>query len=118
MKYKGYELLKAIAEGNIKEETKFTFRTDENIENVCWDGKNFKYIDTDENIMAFYPDIKLINGIFELIEDEIDIQSIEEIDIDQVIETDDKTGIALLHINKLIKAVKQLNKEIQELKEK
>ena len=55
----------------------------------------------------------------ELIEDEtIDIDNIEEIDIDQLINTDDKTGIALLHINKLIRAVKQLNKEIKSIKEK
>ena len=55
----------------------------------------------------------------ELIEDEtIDIDNIEEIDIDQLINTDDKTGIALLHINKLIRAVKQLNKEIKELNKK
>ena len=50
--------------------------------------------------------------------EEIDIDNIEKLDIDQIINTDDKTGIALLHINKLVQAVKQLNKEIKELKEK
>lgn len=55
---------------------------------------------------------------FELIEDEeIDIQNIEEINIEQVIGTDDKSGIALLHINKLIQAVKQLDKRTRKEKE-
>ncbi|MGM9881503.1 MAG: hypothetical protein ACI31S_01515 [Bacilli bacterium] len=63
-------------------------------------------------------DISFLNEEVELIEDEVDIDNIKEIDIDQVINTDDKTGIALLHINKLVQAVKQLNKEIKSIKEK
>lgn len=63
-------------------------------------------------------DMSFLNEEVELIEDEVDIDNIEEIDIDQVINTDDKTGIALLHINKLVKALKQLNKEIKSIKEK
>ena len=45
---------------------------------------------------------------FELIEDEIDIDSIEEMELDVI---DDAT----YYINDLIKAVKQLNKEVKEL---
>lgn len=47
-------------------------------------------------------------------EDEIDIQRIEEIDLESVIPSDDKSGIALLHVNKLIKAVKQLDNKLKE----
>lgn len=66
-----------------------------------WMAIKLQHIDLDDTV--------------KLIEDKIDIQSIEEIDIDQVIGTDDKTGIALLHINKLIKAVKQLDNKIKEV---
>lgn len=64
---------------------------------------------------------------FELIEDEtIDIDSIEELDefeLDQFIIMDnaerfDRTMIEYSKINKLVQAVKQLNKEIKSIKEK
>ena len=76
-------------------------------------------INSDWGIFSDYTINNILNDEVELIEDEtIDIDNIEEIDIDQLINTDDKTGIALLHINKLIRAVKQLNKEIKSIKEK
>ena len=49
--------------------------------------------------------------MFELIEDEVDIDNIEEMTLDGV---EDVTYF----INDLIKAVKQLNKEIKSIKEK
>lgn len=117
MKYKGYELLKAIAERNIKEGAKFIeYKDNKEVTRSTFNGKDFEHIT--DRYSSYDTAWHLFNCTFELIEDEIDIQNVEEIDIDQVIETDDKTGIELLHINKLIKAVKQLNKEIQELKEK
>lgn len=58
-----------------------------------------------------------LNAEVEIVEEEIDIDSIEEIDIDKVIEIDDKAGIAFLHINKLIRAIKQHQREIDKLKE-
>lgn len=106
--YKGYELYKMIANREIDKNSKFK---DNNDIIWIWNGIDFES-------EYSYSDIVFSQMDFELIEDEIDIDSIEEIDIDQVINTDDKTGIALLHINKLIRAVKQLNKEIKELKEK
>lgn len=61
------------------------------------------------------PDIELINGTFELIEEEIDIQSIEEIETEAIgnlaMEMKDK-------FNKILKWAKQHDKEIKELKEK
>lgn len=103
--YRGYELMKLVSQGKLS--------LKQRVNSLSIDYKNctidFILKDRAENIMDLD---------FELIEDEIDIDSIEEIDIDQVINTDDKTGIALLHINKLVQAVKQLNKEIKSIKEK
>ena len=61
----------------------------------------------------------IINYEFELIEDEIDIDNIEEllkIEEYEVDKTD--TVINRNKINELVKAVKQLNKEIKSIKEK
>lgn len=99
--YKGYELMKLVSEGKVSLNQKVS-ATNFEYENCTID---FVIKDRAENIM----DLE-----FELIEDEIDIQDIEEINIDQVISTDDKSGIALLHINKLIKVVKQLDKKLKE----
>ena len=112
--YKGYELIKAIAEGNIKEGAKFIeYKDNKEVTRSTFNGKDFEHItDRYSNYDTAW---HLFNCTFELIEDEIDIQSIEEIDIDQVIEKDDKIGIALLHINKLIKVAKQLDNKIKEV---
>ena len=61
--------------------------------------------------MEDIPDVELINGTFELIEDEIDIDSIEELEGKVEYSTERNT------INQLIQAVKQINKEVKELKE-
>lgn len=65
-------------------------------------------------------DVELINGTFELIEeDTIDIDNIEEllkIEEYEVDKTD--TVINRNKINELVQAVKQLNKEIKSIKEK
>lgn len=109
--YTGIELLEAYYNGEINKNTKLK---DYN--------KECQLIDVKSSVISalnYYRATELVNHTFELIEDEtIDIDNIEEIDIDQVINTDDKTGIALLHINKLIQSLKQLNKEIKSIKEK
>lgn len=69
--------------------------------------------------MKYRTDIELINGTFELIEDEVDIDNIEEllkIEEYEVDKTD--TVINRNKINELVQAVKQLNKEIKSIKEK
>ena len=61
----------------------------------------------------------IVNYEFELIEDEIDIDNIEEllkIEEYEVDKTD--TVINRNKINELVQAVKQLNKEIKSIKEK
>lgn len=58
-------------------------------------------------------DVELINGTFELIEeDTIDIESIEE--LNELSDCEERN----MKINEIIRTVKQLNKEIKSLKEK
>lgn len=104
MKYKGYELLKAIANGEIKERSRFKaeYKTF-----IARDGYLFVEYDNRQE----YANSFELNWEFELIEDEIDIDSIEEMELDVI---DDAT----YYINDLIKAVKQLNKEVKELENK
>lgn len=91
-----------------------------------WNGENLIYQETKTCIMKYRTDIELINGTFELIEDNtIDIESIEELDINYkecvdlgnntIFDYHNNTRTA---INELIQAVKQLNKEIKSIKEK
>lgn len=120
MKYKGYELLKAIADGEIKEGTKFK----------C----------LNENPMQYYPDsniyryehgnflgrfggfniLSIVNKDFEIVQkqEEIDIDSIEEIKLRPLDREHLSFGGLIFEekINKLVQAVKQLNKEVKELK--
>lgn len=120
MKYKGYELMKAIAEGKIKSGTKF--KTKEGKE-VKWNGYNLMSIDFNECYMCIINDICFINEVFELTEDEIDIDSIEELndtcyDVNAMSDDDlefyhNKTRTT---INEILQAVKQINKEVKELK--
>ena len=99
MKYKGYELMKAVSEGklNLKQKVSTT-SLDYTIEFVLKDIA-FNIMDLD----------------FELIEDEIDIDSIEE--LKSVTNNIDGTVCIMVKINELVQAVKQLNKKVKELKE-
>ena len=140
MKYKGYELIKAIADGEIKNGSKFIFKTEHNMkEEVLWDGEVFLYANSKKTIVSDYTDINLIQGTFELIENKIDvdIDSIEKIKWTEINGTGDKQDEFVLEkngryicandvemeydlvrtVNKLIQAVKQLNKEVKDLKE-
>ena len=103
--YKGYELYKMIAEGKIKEGTKFR---DNNKQIWKWNGVDFIYTERD------YQDIVFTQMDFELIEDEIDIQNIEKIRYYRTSEDDlyndnfeDFRGV----INELVEAVKQLDRK-------
>ena len=114
MKYKGYELLKAIADGEIKDGTKFK----------CLNEKPMQYY-TDSNIYRYehgsllgkfggFNILSIVNKDFEIVQkqDEIDIDSIEELEGIVEYSTERNT------INQLIQAVKQLNKEKKSIKEK
>ena len=123
MKYKGYELLKAIADGEIKEGTKFK----------CLDEKPMEYY-PDSNIYRYehsnflgrfggFNILSIVNKDFEIVQkqEEIDIDSIielEEFELDQFVTMDknerfDRTMIEYSKINELVQAVKQLNREYQ-----
>lgn len=94
--YKGYELMKMLSEGKIDINQKVsTLSLDYE---KCTIG--FVIKDRAERIM---------NLSFELIEDEINIQEIEELEIGETTEE-------RLKINKLIQIVKQLDKKLEESK--
>lgn len=110
--YKGYELIKAIADGEIKEGQQF---------NVYKDGEPYfsqpvyyksQVLRQNGTLLTeFLTLANIVSLDFKLIEDEIDIDNIEEMTLDGV---EDVTYF----VNDLIKAVKQLNKEIKSIKEK
>ena len=120
--YKGYELIKEIAEGNIKEDTKFR-EMEENRYYIVKDRKLWEQEDTGiynsklENLQITY-------GVFELIENEVDIDNIKELlKIGELVNYNyevDKTDVVINRnkINELVQAVNQLNKEIKSIKEK
>ena len=104
MKYKGYELLKAIADGKIKDGSRFKagYRTF-----IARDGYLFVEYDNRQE----YANSFELKWEFEQIEDKIDIDSIEE--LEGIVEYSTERN----KINQLIQAVKQLNKKVKELKE-
>lgn len=117
MKYKGYELLKAIADGKIKDGTKFK----------CLNEKPMQYY-TDSNIYRYehgsflgrfggFNILSIVNKDFEIVQkqDEIDIDSIGE--LKAVTNNIDGTACIMNKINELVQAVKQINKEVKKLKE-
>lgn len=95
----------------------------------------FLYANSEKTIVSDYTDIKLIQGTFELIENKIDvdIDSIEKIKWTEINGTGDKQDEFVLEkngryicanyddvemelvrtVNKLIQAVKQLNKRLE-----
>ena len=128
MKYKWYELLKAIADEEIKDGTKFK----------CLNEKPMEYY-PDSNIYRYehsnflgrfggFNILSIVNKDFEIVQkqDEIDIDSIEEFEIvgcnikfnDTLLPTESIINDMILDkMNKLVQAVKQLNKEVKELEE-
>ena len=111
MKYKGYELLKAIADGEIKDGTKVISKDCSNNRIIYFNVNELCWKDNGVSVFNSIYLLDFLNYNFELIEDEIDIDSIEE--LEGIVEycTERNT------INQLIQAVKQLKKEVKELKE-
>lgn len=119
--YKGWELIKAIEDGKIKDGSRFkagygTF--------IARDGYLFVEYDNRQE----YANSFELKWEFELIEDEIDIDSIEklskiayaEINLNKKgskkdVKFTDKEIILAEKINQLIKAVKQIDKRVKEL---
>lgn len=109
--YIGWELMKAIADGEIKEGSKI--KINEDIYIFC-EG-NFMSDSTGHYLTGIYNDIDFATAKFELIEDEIDIDNIEEYKqehTERCIDIDIRNKI-----NELIKAVKQIDKRIKKLEE-
>ncbi len=112
MKYKGYELLKAIADGEIKDGSKVIAPNDMQ---YTYNGNAFK--DENGNFMnEEFSDCEYAMFDFELIEDEIDIDSIEE--LKSVTNNIHGTICMMSKINELVQAVKQINKEVKEMENK
>lgn len=140
MKYKGYELLKAIADGEIKEGSLILF------DSIIWIVDEYsdivKYKEEHITLFNTYKAKEIAMSDFELIEDKIDIDSIKhkELEILQEIlgqcdffkgnekyilkvinENNSRLVDAILKVSKenetLLQAVKQLNKKVKELKE-
>lgn len=110
MKYKGYELLKAIADGEIKEGSLILF------DSIIWIVDEYsdivKYQEEHITLFNTYKAKEIAMSDFELIEDEIDIDSIEELEGIVEYSTERNT------INQLIQAVKQIDKRVKKIEEK
>lgn len=104
--YKGWELMKAIEDGEIKDGSKF--KTKEGNE-IKWNGINFMFTHSAKYYMQEVNDITFLQESFELIEDEIDIDNIKELEGIVEYATEQDT------INKLIQAVKQIDKRVKKL---
>ena len=108
--YKGWELMKAIANGDIKNGSKFR-----DLHQSSKDNFNlYKY--ENENLKGRFGGtnlITLLNDKFELIEDEIDIDSIEEYKqehTERCIDIDIRNKM-----NEILQAVKQIDKRVKKL---
>ena len=111
--YKGWELMKAIADGEIKEGSLISF------DNIIWIVDEYSDIvkHQKEYITLFntYKAIEIANGEFRIINDEINIDNIEEYKqehTERCIDIDIRNKI-----NELIKAVKQIDKRVKKLEE-
>lgn len=115
--YKGYELLKAIENGEIKENTEFLTK---NKTKIYYDGSILRYKEAYCGIKANTEiGMSWLKGEFELIKDnKVDIDSIEELLKIEPYEAD-KTDIVINRnkINELLKWAKQADKEIKSIKE-
>ena len=109
--YKGYELLKAIANGEIKEGSLILF------DSIIWIVDEYsdivKYKKEYITLFNTYKAKEIAMSDFELIENKIDIDSIGE--LKSVTNNIDGTVCIMNKINELVQAVKQINKEVKEL---
>lgn len=108
--YKGWELMKKIADGEIKKNQNIRIKFKDNSGEIfVFDGTEIIDI-THKNIFDIYGTLTVLKSDIELLQDEIDIDSIEELEGKIEYSTERNT------INQLIQAVKQLNKEVKEIK--
>lgn len=116
--YKGYELIREISDGKIKENSKIKVRKNNKIIEVIEYKKGRLNWGKGGNFNTEY----LCNNrvSFELIEDEIDIEKIEELNdtnYDAKILTEKEKeyyhNITRTRLNEVIKAVKELDKKMK-----
>lgn len=123
--YKGWELMKGIAEGEIKKETKFK---DKDGKKVVWNGYNFIFVEIEEHYMRIINEIDFLNSTFEAIEDEKGIDEIKELYINKDIKLVGKDTIESWtgrnlditfanKINEVLQAVKQIDKRVKKLED-
>lgn len=116
--YKGYELIKAIADGEIKEG--MSFRNNSYMDDIIYkDG--YLGIEESDGTFATIDIMFHINSEFELIADEIDIQEIEELNdtnFDFATITDKEINyyhnLTRTKLNEVIRAIKQIDKKLKE----
>lgn len=106
--YKGWELMKAIADGEIKEGSRFNVHRTYSAIAVLED----RILHIEDGNKRILTTNDLLIYTFELIEDEIDIDNIKELEGIVEYATEQDT------INKLIQAVKQIDKRVRKLEGK
>lgn len=125
--YKGWELIQAIADGEIKNGSRLKFTNQQNGTNItvtvgkdCSGKFVLKNENTDNSLYANW----LINTDIELIEDEINIDRIEELnDTYYDVNTMSDDDLEFYHnktratINEILQAVKQIDKRVKKLEE-
>lgn len=105
--YKGYELVKAVSEGKIRDGTRFNVKG----HIMYMDGSNIVYIDKPNLTLSL---LQLANTEFVLVDEEIDIQEIEEYEFPSYADKLTPIENKLLElINENRKAIKQLDRKIK-----
>lgn len=117
--YKGYELFKAISEGNIEENTKFKIKSIYYVidkQEVMFNGNNLLLKDGRDFFAVYFLDTILACDFIILEENsEIDIQEIEEYEFPSYADKLTPIENKLLElINVHTKAIKQLDRKVNE----
>lgn len=117
--YKGYELFKAISEGNIEENTKFKIKSIYYVidkQEVMFNGNNLLLKDGRDFFAVYFLDTILACDFIILEENsEIDIQEIEEYEFPSYADKLTPIENKLLElVNAHTKAIKQLDRKVNE----
>ena len=127
MKYKGLEIMQMISRGQIEDGTRFDFENNNFNGEVEYYNGTLYWIRFDENwneigkrnLFEMFNIQSTMVADFEPLKDKIDINNIEEVNEygrEELYDWKDVRDITF-KINELVQAVKQLNKEVKELKE-
>ena len=108
-KIKGYEVMKLIAEKQIKNKQEFLFTNADGVEEkIFWDGENFKYSETERDyVLSTVGDVEFAVGNFEILEEYVSPDN----DFDLKKYTQESFGV--FH-DELVKVKLKFNKEIAE----